>query len=64
MKVIHAEDEGLTREQKITLLKLPQIDVVIQDQKSPLFHAVSKTTASLFKCFDGELRKISYPTFE
>ena len=53
MKVIHAEDEGLTREQKITLLKLPQIDVVIQDQKSPLFHAVSKTTASLFKCFDG-----------
>ena len=64
MKGIHAEDEGLTRDQKITLLKLPQIDVVIQDQKSPLFHAVSKTTASLFKCFDGELRKINYPTFE
>ena len=67
--VLHLEgiqdlDAGLTREQKIELLKLPQMDVVVNDAKSPMFHAISKTTASLFKCFDGELRKISYPTFE
>ena len=67
--VMHLEgiqdlDIGLTREQKIELLKLPQLDVVVNDAKSPMFHAISKTTASLFKCFDGELRKISYPTFE
>jgi CRISPR-associated protein Cas1 len=57
-------EEGLTREQKITLLKLPQLDIVVNEVKSPMFHAISKTTASVFKCFDGELRKISYPTFE
>lgn len=67
--VLHLEgiqnlDAGLTREQKIELLKLPQMDIVVNDTKSPMFHAISKTTASLFKCFDGELRKICYPTFE
>lgn len=55
--------EGLTREQKIELLKLPQIDVYIGEVKRPLFHAVSMTTASLYKCFEGTQRKISYPEF-
>jgi len=60
---IENNEEGLTREQKIELLKIPQIDVLINDLKRPLFHAVSITTASLFKCFEGEQRKISYPEF-
>jgi CRISPR-associated protein Cas1 len=49
------------KEQKIELLKLAQIDVMINDMKRPLFHAVSMTTASLYKCYAGEQRKILYP---
>ena len=60
---IHETTEGLTREQKIELLKLPQLDVEINELKRPLFHAVSITTASLFKCFAGNQRKITYPEF-
>jgi CRISP-associated protein Cas1 len=51
----------LTKEQKIELLKLPQLDVMIGEVKRPLFHAVSITTASLYKCFEGSQRKITYP---
>lgn len=58
---IHETTEGLSKEQKIELLKLAQIDVVINGLKRPLFHAVSMTTASLYKCFSGEQRKIIYP---
>lgn len=54
---------GITREQKIELLKLPQMDVLIGELKRPLFHAVSMTTSSLYKCFEGKQRKISYPDF-
>ncbi len=56
-------EEGLTKIQKIELLKLPQLDVEINGVKRPLFHAVSTTTASLYKCFAGEQRKIIYPDF-
>jgi CRISPR-associated protein Cas1 len=55
--------EGLTREHKIELLKIPQLDVEINGVTRPLFHAVSTTTASLYKCFAGEQRKIVYPDF-
>ncbi len=55
--------EGLTREHKIELLKLPQTDVLIGEIQRPLFHAVSMTTASLYKCFEGTQRKIAYPEF-
>lgn len=58
---IHETTEGLTKEQKIELLKIPQIDVQIGDLQRPLFHAVSITTASLYKCFEGTSRRISYP---
>ncbi|MBO7234824.1 MAG: type II CRISPR-associated endonuclease Cas1 [Paludibacteraceae bacterium] len=51
----------LTREWKAELLVIPAIDVVIQGRRSPLMVAVSQTTASLYKCFSGEQRKIIYP---
>jgi CRISP-associated protein Cas1 len=60
---LHENEEGLTREQKIELLKIPTLDIEIGGLKRPLFHAVSMTTSSLFKCFDGETRKILYPEF-
>jgi CRISPR-associated protein Cas1 len=58
---IHEAEDGLTKEQKIELLKIPQLDVQIGEIKRPLFHAVSVTTASLYRCFEGTSRKILYP---
>ncbi len=55
--------EELTREQKIELLQLPQLDVTIGKITRPLFHAVSTTTAGLNRCFSGEIRRIPYPNF-
>ena len=51
----------LTKEIKSQLLTIPVIDVVINGEHSPLMIAVGQTTASLYKCFSGELRKIMYP---
>lgn len=54
----------LTREVKAILLKIPSLDVKIKNLRRPLMVAVSITTASLVRCFNGELRKISYPLKE
>lgn len=51
----------LTRELKAQLLTIPTLEVRIGGKRSPLMVAVAQTTASLYKCFDGELRRISYP---
>ncbi|MEG2647686.1 MAG: CRISPR-associated endonuclease Cas1, partial [Mucinivorans sp.] len=46
---------------KSRLLSIPTIEVTIDGQRSPLMIAVGQTTASLFKCFDGQVRRIAYP---
>ena len=51
----------LTRSIKAALLTIPSLDVVLDGKRSPLMIAVGQTTASLAKCFNGELRKIAYP---
>jgi CRISPR-associated protein Cas1 len=51
----------LTREWKAELLIIPTLDVVINGKRSPLMVAVGQTTASLYKCFSGEQRKVLYP---
>lgn len=51
----------LTRELKAELLSIPVLDVTIDGKRSPLMIAASQTTASLYKCFSGELRRIIYP---
>ncbi len=56
--------EELSQEIKFRLLNIPVLDVIIDDQRSPLMIAVGQTAASLYKCFSGTLRKIKYPTFE
>lgn len=53
----------LTPEIKRELLTIPTLDVIIGGKRSPLMIAVGQTTASLYKCFSGELRKIVYPEF-
>ena len=52
----------LTTELKTTFLAIPTLDVSIDNIQRPLMTAVSQTTASLYKCFKGISRKISYPT--
>ncbi len=52
----------LTKGLKSKLLSIPILDVVINGRRSPLMIAVGMTTASLYKCYNGELRKIAYPT--
>ena len=54
----------LTTEIKSKLLSIPVLDVNIAGERSPLMIAVGQTTASLYKCFSGELRKIIYPIME
>lgn len=53
--------EELTVELKRELLQIPTLDVVINGKRSPLMVAVGQTTASLYRCFSGEQRKIVYP---
>lgn len=55
------EEAEITTDMKRELLGLPVADVVINGQRSPMMVAVSQTTASLYKCFSGELRKVAYP---
>lgn len=54
--------DSLTREHKARLLSIPTLDVTIAGHKSPLMVAVSTTTASLYRCYAGEQRKIIYPS--
>ncbi len=64
--VIDLVDSGIditsiTKEIKQTLLSIPVLDVIISGQRSPLMIAVGQTTASVYRCFSGESRKIVYP---
>ena len=52
---------NLTKDIKADLLRIPVVDVIIDGRRSPLMNAVAMTTASLAKCFEGELRKVLYP---
>lgn len=66
IKIIHkyADYSELTKELKAELLNIPILDVIIDGKRSPLLIAATQTTASLYKCFSGELRKVSYPQME
>lgn len=54
----------MTPSMKKELLKIPQLDVKINGQKSPMLMAIQRTTASLAKCFEGLSKKIIYPVME
>lgn len=54
----------LTTDIKSKLLSIPVLDVVINGRRSPLMVGVGQTTASLYKCYSGEIRKIAYPIME
>ena len=54
-------DVELSKDIKSELLSIPTLDIIIGGKRSPLMVGVAQTTASLYKCFSGELRKIAYP---
>jgi len=51
----------LTKEIKEKLLKLPDMDVVIDGENSKLMVAMQLTSSSLMKCFEGKAKKVIYP---
>ena len=53
----------LTPSIKKQLLSIPAMEVIIDDERSPLMVGLQRTTASLAKCYAGEARKIIYPEF-
>lgn len=55
------ESDMLDVDLKRQLLTIPVLDVSINGKNSPLMVAASTTTASLYKCINGEARKIIYP---
>lgn len=56
--------EELSKEQRSYLLQIATQDVLIDGQVRPLMVAISTTTASLYKCYAGELRQIKYPMLD
>ena len=59
--VKYPEKEEIDKEFKAEFLTIPTLDVTIDGKRSPLMVAATTTTASLYKCFSGELRRIYYP---
>lgn len=64
--VIKLMDKGLNCTELTTTLKrelllISIIDVKLNGQTCVLMNAVAQTTSSLYKCFNGELRKVIYP---
>lgn len=53
--------EELNTNIKSNLLMIPAMDVLIDGKQSPLMNAMSRTTSSLYECFEGSRRKILYP---
>jgi CRISPR-associated protein Cas1 len=51
----------ITPGMKEQLLGIPAMDVMLNNEKSPLMNAAQRTTSSLSKCFEGKTRKILYP---
>ncbi len=53
--------ENLTQELKVELLKIPALDVLLDEDRSPLMVAMQRTAASLARCYTGEQRKLLLP---
>lgn len=51
----------LTPSVKKYFLEVPALDIVIDNEQSPLMVGLQRTTSGLIKCFEGELKKLVYP---
>ena len=61
---LNNNNNELNKDTKAIILTIATQDVLIDGVVRPLFIAVSSTTASLYKCFTGELRQIKYPELD
>jgi len=52
----------MTKEIKAKLLGVLSVDIIMNENRSPLSVGLSQTTASLARCFEGVDRQIKYPT--
>lgn len=66
MKILSENPEATmkSKDVKRELLSIPTEDVVIDGKRRPLMIGVSETTASLYKCFAGEINNIKYPKID
>jgi CRISPR-associated protein Cas1 len=55
--------EELTKDFKAHILNIATKDVKIDGVTRPLIVAMKTTASSLYKCYTGEKRQISYPEF-
>ena len=63
--ILLSNPDGLfNQEARVRLMGIPTIEVTIAGRRSPLMVAASTTTASLYKCFEGVIRKIIYPEMD
>ncbi len=62
--IMNGMSNELSKEIRAYLLNIATHDVLIDQVQRPLMVAVSTTTASLYKCFTGELRQIKYPELD
>jgi CRISPR-associated protein Cas1 len=60
----HPNENELTKMVKAHLLTIATQDVLIAGKIRPLMVAVTATTASLYKCYIGEIRQIKYPILD
>jgi len=66
--VLHIVENGedfteLSPSLKAQLLSVASVDVQFGKDTSPLMVGLQKTTSSLAKCYEGKVRKITYPSF-
>lgn len=57
----HGIKEDISKDVKLEFLKIPVIDVIQDNQKSPLMHATHRLASSFVKCIEGEQRKLLTP---
>ena len=53
--------ETITQLLKVELLKIPTLDVILADDKSPLMVAMQRTAVSAARCYAGEQRTLLLP---
>ena len=64
MSIENLNSKELTKDMKAILLGLLAEDTIYPNMSRPLMVGLSQTTASLARCFNGEDKKIIYPTLE
>lgn len=60
---VYPDSDYLTKEFKAYMLGVATRDLKIDEKTRPLIVAVKTTASSLYKCYTGEKRLISYPQF-